>query len=142
VSSTGAIDSAVIAVLTNDTTLSGLAPGGVYRDIAPQDVASPFVIVSQMAHEDTYGIGSRRQAYETITYVIKGVANGTSGTTVQTIADRIHALLQGVTLSVTGYNALLCERTERIAYVEVDDQSDRRWQHRGGMYEVTAEPLS
>ena len=60
--STAAIDAAVIAKLATDATLAGLAPGGVFRDMAPQSVTTPFVIVSQMAHEDDYSIGS--QAFE------------------------------------------------------------------------------
>ena len=136
-SSTAAIDAAIIAKLANDATLTTAAPGGVYRDIAPQGVASPFVIVTQMAHGDEYAIGS--QAYEELTYLVKAVGSGTSGNAAQTAADRIHALLQGATLTITGYRSLIVQRAERVGYVEVEDASDRRWQHRGGMYLVMAE---
>lgn len=139
---TSAIDAAVIAVLANDSSLTSLAPGGVFRDVAPQGVSVPFVIVSQMAHEDRYGVGSSRAAFEIVTYLAKVVDQSNSGTNAQTAANRVNTLLHGATLSATGYHAMLCERTERVAYVEVDDQSDRRWQHRGGMYEVTAEATS
>jgi len=138
--STAAIDAAVIAKLATDATLTGLAPGGVFRDMAPQSVTTPFVIVSQMAHEDDYAIGS--QAFEQVRYMVKGVHLSTSGLTAQGVADRIQTILQGATLTITGYRSMLVQREERLAYTEVDDASDRRWQHRGGIYLVVAEATS
>lgn len=135
--SPSAIDAAVIAKLANDATLTGLAPGGIYRDTAPQGVTTPFVIVSQVDHDDAYAIGSA--AYQQVTYLIKGVHQSTSGTTAQQIADRIQVLLQGAALTMTGYRLMLLDREGSIAYTEVDDGSDRRYQHRGGTYTVTAE---
>lgn len=140
VPSTSAIDAAVIAKLASDATLTTLAPGGVFRDTAPQGVSTPFVIVTQMAHEDDYSIGS--QAFEQVTYLVKAVGLGTSASGTQAAADRIQTLLQGATLTITGYRSMLVQREERVAYVEVDDASDRRWQHRGGLYLVFAEPTS
>lgn len=137
--STSAVDAAVIAKLATDATLTGLAPGGVFRDMSPQGVATPFVIVSQMAHEDDYAVGS--QALEQVRYMVKGVHQSTSGTTAQSVADRIQTLLQGAVLTATGYRCLLVQREERIAYTEVDDGSDRRYQHRGGVYLVVVEPV-
>lgn len=137
--STAAVDAAVIAKLANDATLTSLAPGGVYREMSPQGVATPIVIVSQAAHEDDYAVGS--QALEQMRYMVKGVHLSTSGTTAQSVADRIHTLLQGAVLTITGYRCLLVQREERIAYTEVDDASDRRYQHRGGLYLVVVEPV-
>lgn len=136
-SSTAAIDAAVIARLAGDATLTAAAPGGVYRDVAPQGASTPFVIVSQMAHEDDYALGA--QAYERVLYLVKAVDLATSGTGAQAAADRVHALLQEATLTITGYRSMLVQREERVAYVEVVDGSDRRYQHRGGMYAVFAE---
>ena len=136
--STAAVDAALIARLAGDATLASLAPGGVYRDTAPQGARTPFVIVSQVAHEDDYSIGA--QAFEQIRYLVKAVDLQTSGTAAQTVADRLQALLQVTTLTMTGYRSVLIQREERVAYVEVDDASDRRYQHRGGVYLVMVEP--
>lgn len=136
--STAAVDAAVIAKLANDATLSGLAPGGIYRDTAPQGVSTPYVIVSQVSHEDDYSIGS--QAFESIRYLVKAVDMNTSGTAAQAVADRVQTLLQTVTLTITGYRSVWVQREERVVYVEVDDASDRRYQHRGGIYLVMVEP--
>lgn len=137
-SSTAAVDAALIARLASDSTLATLAPGGVYRDTAPQGARTPFVIVSQVAHEDEYSIGS--QAFEQIRYLVKAVDLQTSATSAQAVADRLQALLQVTTLTMTGYRSVLIQREERVAYVEVDDASDRRYQHRGGVYLVMVEP--
>lgn len=136
--STAAVDAALIARLASDATLTTLAPGGVYRDVAPQNTRTPFVIVSQVAHEDDYSIGS--QAFEQVRYLVKAVDLQTSGTAAQAVADRVQTLLQVTTLTMTGYRSVLIQREERVAYVEVDDSSDRRYQHRGGVYLVMVEP--
>lgn len=136
--STASVDAAVIATLANDATLTSLAPGGVYREVAPQGISNPYVIISPMSHQDEYSIGS--QAFEELRYLVKGVDLSTSGSTVQTVANRIHVLLQNAVLTITDYKCLLVQREERIAYVEVDDDSDRRYQHRGGLYFVLVEP--
>lgn len=137
--STSAIDAAVIAKLATDATLTTLAPGGVFRDVSPQGVSTPFVIVSQSAHMDDYVM--RAAALEEVRYLVKAVHLSTSGSTAQSVADRIQTLLQDAVLTITGYRSLLVQREERVAYVEVDDASDRRYQHRGGIYVVIAEPV-
>lgn len=138
--SVAAIDQAIIARLSSDAALAALAPGGVFRETAPQGATTPFVIVEGMTHRDEYAIGS--SAYEELIYLVKGIAQSTSGTSAQSIADRVQALLHGVTLTITGYRAMLVQREERVAYVEIDDESDRRWQHRGALYRVFAEAVS
>ena len=130
--STSALDAALVSKLSGDATLTTLAPGGVYWDMAPQGIATPFVVITQMSHGDAYSL--RAQAYEEITYLVKAVDANTSGVSAQNAADRIHTLLQDATLTVPGYRSLLVQRSERVRYVELDDESDRRWQHRGGLY--------
>ena len=133
-----AIDAALISRLSSDATLQGLAPGGVWRDIAPQGVQEPFIVVTQTSHEDAYQtIGAT--AYERVLYLVKAVQAAASGAGAQAAADRVHTLLQNHTLTITGYICLSCKRDERIAYVEVDEESDQRFQHRGGYYEVMAQ---
>ena len=61
---------------------------------------------------------------------------------VQTCADRIHVLLQNGTMSPTGYTLTLMQREERIATVEIDEDRDLRYQHRGGLYRVIVEPTA
>jgi hypothetical protein len=59
---------------------------------------------------------------------------------VKTAAARIHTLLQLGTLTATGYTLMRLARLERVRYTEVDEDTDARWQHRGGHYEVMVSP--
>jgi hypothetical protein len=139
--STQAVDTALIAKLTGDATLMGLAPGGVYREVAPQGVDEPFIVVQQMTHEDQYLL-RRQAAFESIAYLVKAVQMSMSASAVQACADRIHVLLQNGTLAPTGYTLTLMQREERVAMIEIDEDRDLRHQHRGGIYRVIVEPTA
>lgn len=137
--SSAAIDAAIVARLAGDAQLTALAPGGVFRGVSPQGAAQPFVIVDLVTHADEWEMG-QAAAYESVLYQVKAVQGSTSGTGAQAAADRIQTLLDNVALSVIGYHSMLCAREERIAYTEVDDASDHRFQHRGGLYRVMVDP--
>lgn len=134
------VDAAVIAKLVGDATLMAILTDGVYVDVASSG-KTKFCLVSQIAHEDDYVFDGR--IWEKFLYLIKAVAQQTSGADVKTAAARIDVLLQDVALTISGYGHLLTRRVERVRYTEVDDvNNDLRWQHRGGRYEVVAAPTS
>lgn len=135
---TSALEAAIIARLTADATLTALAPGGVFMDVSKQGVTYPCVIVTQTSHEDNYQLGNSA-AYESALFLVKVVDASTAATAAEAAYRRVHTLLQLVTLTITGYTCLDCVREERTAYVELDADSDRRFQHRGGFYRVVAE---
>lgn len=130
---------AVIAKLANDATLTSLAPGGVFRDVAPQDTTGPYMIVTQMAHEDVYQ-QVKALGFESALYLVKAVQSSTSASGAMAAAARAHVLLQSANLTITGFNCMDVRREERVEYVEIDNEGDRRFQHRGGMYRVEASP--
>jgi hypothetical protein len=138
---TSAIDEAVVQRLATDSTLLATLPGGVAWDVAVAG-ATKFVIVSQVEHDDAYVMGPGI-ARERIVYLVKAVAQGTSGTDVRSGAARIQALLQDQikALAPAGYTVILAQRIQRIRYTEVDEVTDQRWQHRGGHYEIQACPF-
>lgn len=127
----------MVAKLLNDATLQAITTDGVFFDVASHG-ATKFVIVSQMAHADDETF--RETALERFTYLVKAVTLSTSGADVKSAADRIQTLLHNGSLTITGYTFLSMRRTERIRYTEVDESNDSRWQHRGGLYEVWADP--
>lgn len=132
------IDVAVVSVLSGDGTLTGLLPDGVYMDIAPAG-KTRFVIVSLVIHEDDNSFDGR--ALERATYLVKAVEQNVSGANATAAALRIDELLQDVALSVTGYTHSSTRRVERVRYTEIDDvNTDIRWQHRGGRYEIVVSP--
>ena len=133
-----AVDAAVVAKLSGDATLMAITTDGVFFDVAKSG-AQNFVIVSQVAHADDYMFGG--EAFEKFTYLVKVVMLTTVGTNVITAAARVQTLLQDVVLTITGYTHAKTVRAERIRYTEVDPgDQDKRWQHRGGLYEVWAVP--
>lgn len=137
-SDSNAVDTAVFALLSGDGTLNGLLPDGWWRDLAVAG-KTRFGVVSQPGHEDIYQ--QRGRAFERFTYLIKAVTKDTSGATASSAAARIDTLMEGLS-TITGYHAVLSQRTERVAYTESDpDNPDTRWQHRGGLYEVMVEPV-
>ena len=139
--SSDAIDAAVVAKLSSDSTLTSLAPGGVYRDVAPAGVSGVYLIVSQMAHQDAYVLAGG-PAREMVTFLVKAVELAKSGAGANAAAARVQALLNGAVLSISGYRCMNVERSERIAYAELADGGDARYQHRGGLYEVMAEVIA
>lgn len=138
--SSAAIDVAIFTALTNDATLTTLAPGGVFRGTSPQGALQPFVIVEIVDHLDEPQMSTSTPAFESVRYMIKAVDGSTSMVAASAAADRIYAILNGATLSISGYDSMLCVREERVAYTEVDDASDHRFQHNGGMYRVMVDP--
>jgi hypothetical protein len=135
---TSALDAAVIALLSGDAALMALMPGGVWWDLA--NASTDFVIVSEMDHSLDYTIGPGT-ALENVLYLVKAVTRDTSGTAVRDAAQRIFELLQDATITVTGYHpSASVRRVRRIRYTELDEETNQRWQHRGGHYEVRITP--
>lgn len=136
-----AIDAAVLGKLQGDTgpgTLGALAPGGVFMDVAPENVADPFVIVTLVAHEAIEE--EARTAYERGYYLAKAVGKSTDGAATLAAASRIHALLQKQPLTITGFHWMDTVLEERVRYVQNDGPV--YWQHAGGRYRVEADPTS
>jgi hypothetical protein len=128
------VDSALVAKLLADGPLMAIATDGVYFDEAAPG-ATKFVIVSLMDENDEPQFGGR--SFEDATYLVKFVALSTSGANVKTAAARIDTLLDGGTLTVSGYSLMTMRRDSRIRMTEVDEVDPSiRWQHRGGNYQV------
>jgi hypothetical protein len=63
------VDTAIVAHLSGDATLTALAPGGVWLETAPPSVATPFVLVSRRFSDDL-GVLSGEPTEE-IEYLVK-----------------------------------------------------------------------
>ena len=136
---TSEIDAAVMALLQNDATLKSLMPDGVFWDLANTG-AQKFVIVSYAADPEV-GYTMPHPVWESLIYLVKATVPGTSGTEVKSAAKRIRELLHDATITPTGYYpSMLVRYVQPVRYVEVDEQTDQRWQHRGGHYHVMACP--
>lgn len=129
-----AIDAALIGKLVNDATLMALTTDGVYFGEGKPGLTA-FTLVSLAGGETESVFGSR--AIDSRLYLVKAVIKGTASANARAAADRIDALLQDGTLSVSGYNFMDCNLEEPIGVTEVDDLDQAiRWQHFGGFYRV------
>ena len=138
---TSAIDAGLIAYLAADPQLSALAKDGVWWMIAPPGATS-FVVVDQLDATDYDVLNGR--LWERLVYLVKFVQREKTGGSGDPAAAslRIYQLLQDHTGLDVGahYVVRLLHRIERIRYVEIDESTDYRWQHRGGQYEMYAAP--
>jgi hypothetical protein len=134
-----AIDDALTAKLESSNDLTTLMPDGVFFDVAPSG-AKKFVLVSLVMAEDHDVFGEVAPGIQVNLYLVKAVHKSTDDTDVKAAALLIDALLQKTALAIEGYDHMVTKRVERIRATEVDDDSDVRWQHRGGRYEVWCSP--
>jgi len=138
-----AIDTAVVNALKGDATLTTLAPGGIFRDVAPEDVvtaavtdaAQVFGVVTLQSAPQRYAFSDR--AFEECRYLVKFVTRSTSPVSAQSALDRAEVVLAALT-TVTGFAVTCSRREERIAYVEADGPIN--WQHRGVSWLLVASP--
>lgn len=134
------VDAAVVGTLQADTQLAALAKGGVFQDVAPEGAAQKgvFVIVQLAAHEDTDEQQTTAAAYEAPRYLAKAVGRNSDGAAVVAAYARVHELLQGAALTISGYAWMDTRRESRVSYTEQDGAF--YWKHIGGIYRVEAEP--
>jgi hypothetical protein len=128
------IDSALIAKLAGDATLTGLLPNGVFMDEAPPN-STRYVLVSLLSEEDAFSFQAR--SHEDALYLVKAVGLSTANPNIKAATARIDALLDHQPLTAAGYSPMAMYREARIRFIEVDDvDATIRWFHRGGHYRV------
>ncbi len=131
-----AVDAAIVAVLQADATLQGLAPGGVWPDLAPEQAATPYVIVTLEDHSDVpEQVGT---AFEQATYLVSVIDKHTDAAAANAAYNRAHAVLTGGPLTVPGYHVMDLRRLSRTRGAERDGPIV--WRFVGGLYRVEADP--
>lgn len=111
--------------------LGGTA-GTVYYALAPVQAGSasvPYVIFERSSGSDEYWFAGAHHVRTE--YVVKAVSNRQWPSEAQDMYEDAHAKIQQQGLSVTGYNALRCERTATLEYRDPDGY----W-HVGGVYRI------
>jgi len=136
VADSAVLDAAVVTLLLNDATLQGLLPDGVYFDQATPG-AQRYTLVTITSAPDTWMFGGR--AFETPVYLVLAVVLSVTGGNIQAAAARIDAVLNGATVSATGYAPATLRRVSRVRHSDPDSaDASHRWQTRGGEYELLA----
>jgi hypothetical protein len=128
------IDNAIVAKLLGDATLMALTPDGIFFDEGAPGLRR-FVVISLVDEHDEPMFGGR--AFEDGLYQVEARMLSTSGGNVKAAAARIDTLLDGGTLTASGYSLMTMRRVERVRVTEVDDADKSiRWQRRGGRYQI------
>lgn len=125
-----AIDAAIYARLSGDATLTTLAPGGVWRNLAPTGTTGVIVVFTPVSANDAYTLGQRATTEHT--YLVKAVAPGESNNPASDAAARIDALLTDATITLAAGRVLSIRRSEIVTMTEND--GGEMYQHAGGYY--------
>lgn len=138
----GAVDSAVMGLLSADSALISLCPGGVFYGVAAPGIQT-FVLVDRADQTPDPNVFDEI-ASEAYIYLVKAVIPGTSASTARQAALRIRDLLSGNdSLAIDGHQLQKpIEEIQAIRIVEVDESNpDRRVQHWGGQYQITVQQV-
>lgn len=109
----------IISRLRADATLTSLGLQGVYDGDAPVSAAYPFALVTNQGTADTRGVGGLRIAQGGLVRVAV-IKEGWGADSIRPIAERIDALLDGVSASSSELTviALNRESEDKRAYTE------------------------
>lgn len=117
-SATRLIQTAMYAVLSADSTLQSLATGGIHNDI-PDGQAFPHVLISRAVETPWHTMGGASAGLGWKDLIRIHVYSRYQGDKeAMEIHERIVALLNYQTLSVTGYTTAICEYEQMRLLVE------------------------
>lgn len=128
------LEAALYAKLSGDATLATLAPGGVWRGVAPSGVTGTFVTVSQVGATDEYTLPQR--AWTAYRYDVKAISPGESAVPALNAAERIDSVLTDAEWTLQSGYVLVSRREAAFTYVETD--AGETYQHAGGTYLIEA----
>ncbi len=108
----------LVSTLSADSTLTdpntGLAPGGVWRGMAPVNTPAPFVVVSFLSGADTLS-GNAYRLLSRLLYQVKVVAPNTMTAQIAEAAALVDDLLKRTAGSLTGGYIDACYRESPFA---------------------------
>lgn len=131
------VDQWLYETLSGDAALGSAVGTRVYADVAPQGAAFPYLVFSYQGGSDKRGVGTARYFVEAL-YLVKAVRQGESYQPLQTVMDRVDALLQGSSGgTATGGTVYASVREQSVRFPEVTE--GRQYRHLGGVYRITVQ---
>ena len=110
------------------SALGGTA-GTVFYGLAPQGYATPYLLVARQSATDEYTFTSAGVSAD---YLVTAISDREwPGAEAYPRYATAHALLQGTQLTVTGFQALRCQRTNTVEY-----RDQQGYWHVGGVYRI------
>lgn len=137
--------------LMNDSALTGYAPGGVWRGLAPNAVSTPFVIVQHQGGLDVITVNGLRMLVD-MTFQVKAIGPGDAITTdiTNSAAARIDALFGSPPgrppsgfITVNAVNVGWLYTIYRTAPLVLDELvNGETWTSIGGMYRTQVSQIA
>jgi hypothetical protein len=124
------IEQMIYSTLANDATLTALAPGKVWRGVAPSKTTGTYVVFNLQGEADIYTMGLR--AMLDSVYQIKAIQPGRSASGAWDAAERIDALITDQPLVCSNGTVLMARRQQIISFTETD--GGEMYQHVGGLF--------
>ncbi len=131
-------------LLANDSTLSGLAPGGVYRSLADPDAATPYVVFNFQAGSDAGTMNGVRMLVEA-TFQVRAAGPASQTAAIAQAAAQIDALLggeQGLRNQMTIGGYIHAVWRESPLWVDEPPINAVVWSNAGGLYRMQLEQSS
>lgn len=125
-------------VLRADPTLVAAASGGVYRGHIPAGRSYPVVLIEYIAPLDDTDGNAGFRVWTRLRYLVRGIVESNTDASVQTIADRIDAVLHAVQGGVSDVGIAYCKRVKPYYQEMQGVDSKRTYIHSGGEFEIAA----
>jgi hypothetical protein len=131
---------AIYGKLAGDTTLNNLLappPQGwsksIYYQVAPENAAFPFVVFNKQSGVPTEAHGDP-SAFENDIWLVKAVDRDSTADDAEAAAERIIALLNDASLSVSGATLAYLRRQSDVDYAEVSN--GQTYRHAGSLFRL------
>lgn len=141
--STTATRRAIYGKLAGDSTLNALLatpPTGygknIFYEVAPQNAHFPYVVINKQSGVPAEAFGDP-SAYETDFWLVKALDKDTSADDAEAIQERVKALLNDASISISGATLLYLRRQSDVDYSEVVEGVTYR--HAGSLYRLVSD---
>lgn len=128
------VDAAIYSTLTSDSTLTGIATGGVWRMVAPENTVGVYVVFQLIGAQNDMHTFQTDSRVVSLRYQIKAIERGYSASTARSAIARIDTLLNDAALSVSPYTLLQCRREAAIPDMLERLDNEEVYQHVGATY--------
>lgn len=111
-----AVAEAIYAKLAAGTAITALLPdgtAGIHYAQAPENAEHPLLLYYEVSDVPAYRLG-RSRAWTDHRFTVEAITESPSFRTAKELADLVDAALSDQSLSVSGVDAMLCERIDAI----------------------------
>jgi hypothetical protein len=123
------------STLSGDSTLTGYAPGGVHRKVAPPSAVTPFMTIRYLPGGRDAPVFGGGRAYSDLLYEVKVCGPASNTATLVSAAKQIDEIITTANpVSVTGGTIKACFRDQPIQDDEEPDGA--QWSCFGGVYRM------